>query len=199
MNSVEFQEKGFQPEEAKELASILEANKFDFVELSDGTYEAFGFGHRHESTKAREAFFLEFADIICPVLNKTKVYVTGGFKTVGAMVNALKTVDGISLARPVCQEPCFCKDILAGRVTGAIRMQMDDSDFGITNIAAGTQIRQISKDQEPVDLSRMENFGASKEDMGIWFQGLSQDAKLEKYGYVDLGIVHAQAYDILAV
>jgi 2,4-dienoyl-CoA reductase-like NADH-dependent reductase (Old Yellow Enzyme family) len=44
MNSVEFQEKGFQPEEAKELCSILEANKFDFIELSGGTYEALGFG-----------------------------------------------------------------------------------------------------------------------------------------------------------
>lgn len=38
MNSVEFQDKGFQPEEAKQLAAILEENKFDFIELSGGTY-----------------------------------------------------------------------------------------------------------------------------------------------------------------
>jgi 2,4-dienoyl-CoA reductase-like NADH-dependent reductase (Old Yellow Enzyme family) len=62
MNSVEFQDKGFQPEEAKQLASILEENKFDFIELSGGTYEALGFGHKRESTKAREGFFGKFSD-----------------------------------------------------------------------------------------------------------------------------------------
>jgi 2,4-dienoyl-CoA reductase-like NADH-dependent reductase (Old Yellow Enzyme family) len=66
-NSVEFQEKGFQPEEAQELARILEENKFDFVELSGGTYEAMAFVHKRESSKKREAFFMEFADMITPV------------------------------------------------------------------------------------------------------------------------------------
>lgn len=197
MNSVEFQDNGFQPEEAKELASILETNKFDFIELSGGTYESLAFVHKRESTRAREAFFLEFAETICPVLSKTKVYVTGGFKTVGAMVNALKTVDGIGLARPVCQEPRLCKDILAGRVTGAIKMQMDDNDFGITNVAAGTQIRQIGKDQEPIDLSKPENFEAFQKDMGVWFQGLSQDTKLEKYGYIDLETAQSAPYGVV--
>ena len=198
MNSVEFQEKGFQPEEAKELAAILEANKFDFIELSGGTYEALGFGHKRESTKAREGFFMEFADAITPQLSKTKVYVTGGFKTAGAMVKALQTVDGVGLARPVCQEPRLCKDILAGRVQGAIKMQMDDNDFGITNVAAGTQIRQIGKDQEPIDLSRTENLEAFKKDMGAWFQGLSQDTKMEKYGYIDLETAQAAPYGVAA-
>ncbi|KAM0703466.1 hypothetical protein Q7P35_009405 [Cladosporium inversicolor] len=198
MNSVEFQEKGFQPEEAKELASILEANKFDFIELSGGTYEALGFGHKRESTKAREGFFLEFADAITPQLKKTKVYVTGGFKTAGAMVSALKTVDGVGLARPVCQEPRLCKDILAGRVSGAIKMQMDEDDFGMTNVAAGTQIRQIGKDQEPIDLSKTENLEAFKKDMGAWFQSLSQDTKMEKYGYIDLETAQAAPYGVAA-
>lgn len=39
INSVEFQEKGFQPEEAKQLCEALEEHAFDFVELSGGTYE----------------------------------------------------------------------------------------------------------------------------------------------------------------
>lgn len=51
MNSVEFQEGGFQPEEAKKLASMLEEHKFEFVELSGGTYENLKFGHERESTK----------------------------------------------------------------------------------------------------------------------------------------------------
>ena len=51
MNSVEFQEGGFQADEAKKLAAMLEEHKFDFVELSGGTYENLKFGHERESTK----------------------------------------------------------------------------------------------------------------------------------------------------
>lgn len=97
INSAEFQADGFQPEEARELVRILEENTFDFVELSGGTYEQLVFYHKRESTKKREAFFIEFADLIAPGLKKTKVYVTGGFKTVGAMISALGTVDGVGL------------------------------------------------------------------------------------------------------
>ena len=139
INSVEFQEKGFQPEECRELCANLEKNSFDFVEISGGTYEHLAFAHQRESTKKREAFFLEFAEAIVPALNKTKTYITGGFKTVGAMVQALDTVDGVGLARPVCQEPRLCKDILEGRVRGAILPRLDQQNFGLTNVAAGTQ------------------------------------------------------------
>lgn len=143
LNSVEFQDKGFSPEEAKEISSLLEQNRFDFIELSGGTYEKLAFAHQRESTKKRESFFLEFAEQIVPALTKTKTYVTGGFKTVGAMVSALDTVDGVGLARPVCQEPSLAKDILDGKVKGAIEQKLDQDNFGITNVAAGTQIRQV--------------------------------------------------------
>jgi hypothetical protein len=76
-------------------------------------------------------------------------------------------------------------------------MQMDDNDFGITNVAAGTQIRQIGKDQEPIDLSKKENFEAFQKDMGVWFQGLSSDTKLEKYGYIDLETAQAAPYGVV--
>jgi 2,4-dienoyl-CoA reductase-like NADH-dependent reductase (Old Yellow Enzyme family) len=128
-NSVEFQDKGFNPEEACKLCRMLEENWFDFVELSGGTYEHLAFSHQRESTKKREAFFMEFADSIAPALKKTKTYVTGGFKTVGAMVKSLGAVDGIGLARPVCQEPHLCRDILEGKVKGAIKQRLDDSNL----------------------------------------------------------------------
>lgn len=88
----------------------------------------------------------------------------------------------------------LCKDILAGRVLGAIKMQMDEDNFGLTNVAAGAQMRQIGKDQEPIDLSKTENLEAFKKDMGTWFQGLSQDAKMEKYGFIDLESAQAAPY-----
>ncbi|KAF2186945.1 FMN-linked oxidoreductase [Zopfia rhizophila CBS 207.26] len=111
--------------------------------LSGDTYEELTFVHKRESTKKREAFFMEFADLIVPALKETKAYVTGGFRSVGAMVDALKTVDGIGLARPVCQEPRLAKDILSGKVNAVIHQQLEDSDFGVV---AGNQIRQMGKD-----------------------------------------------------
>jgi len=198
LNSVEFQDKGFEPEEAKKLCALLEENRFDFVELSGGTYESLAFGHKRDSTKKREAFFLEFADLIAPVLSKTKTYVTGGFKTVGAMVSALDVVDGVGLARPLAQEPRFCKDVLSGKIKGAIKQQFDENDFGITNVAAGTHIRQIGKDHEPIDLSKGENVDAFKKDMGAWGQKLGGDKEMKEYGYVDITSSEAVPYGTAA-
>lgn len=165
INSVEFQEKGFSPEEAQLLCQALERARFDYVELSGGTYEALAFGHKRESTKKREAFFLEFADGIVKPLTKTKSYITGGFKSVGAMVKALETVDGIGLARPTCQEFGLPVDILEGNASGAIKMDLDDSDYRITSIAAATQIKQVGNGEEPIDLSDAENVRRFIEDM----------------------------------
>ncbi|KAK3711194.1 hypothetical protein LTR37_009787 [Vermiconidia calcicola] len=189
LNSVEFQESGFQPEEAKELCSLLEANGFDFVELSGGTYQKLAFDislYPRESTKKREAFFMEFADLIAPALKKTKVYVTGGFKTVGAMVNAVSTIDGVGVARPTCQEPRLAKEILEGRVKGAIKLRFDENDFGIQLVAAGTHIQQIGRDHEPIDLSQEENANAFVKDMGVWAEKMGADKEFREQAYVDV-------------
>lgn len=108
------------------------------------------------------------------------------FKTVGAMVSALNTVDGVGLARPVCQEPRLCKDILNGKVKGAIEQKIDLQNFGLTNVVAGTQMRQIGKDQEPIDLSQEEKVDAFMKDMGAWGEKMSKDSAMESYGYMDL-------------
>ncbi|KAL2071041.1 hypothetical protein VTL71DRAFT_12276 [Oculimacula yallundae] len=186
INSVEFQDKGFSPEEAKNLCEALEKARFDFIELSGGTYESLAFEHKRESTVKRESFFIEFAEEIVKPLTKTKTYVTGGLKTVGAMVKALDTVDGVGLARPASQEPHLPKDILAGKVTGAIQLKLDDNNFGLTNVAAGTQIRQVGKDQEPIDLSVQENVDSFMKDMETWGKKLGSDKELKEYGYIDL-------------
>lgn len=186
INSAEFQADGFQPEEAKELVRILEENTFDFVELSGGTYEQLVFYHKRETTRKREAFFIEFADMIAPALKKTKVYVTGGFKTVGAMVNALDTVDGVGIGRPLAQEPAFCADIFSGKVQGAIAQKLDQDNFEITNVAAGAQIRQMGKHEQPVDLSVQENVDAFMADVGKWAEKRGKDTERKEYGYPDL-------------
>jgi 2,4-dienoyl-CoA reductase-like NADH-dependent reductase (Old Yellow Enzyme family) len=186
LNSVEFQDKGFQPEEAQKLCALLEENRFDFVELSGGTYESLAFGHKKESTKKREAFFLDFAEAITPSLKKTKSYITGGLKTVGAMVKALDVCDGVGLARPVCQEFHLPKDILNGKVNAAIEQKADQNNFGQTNMIAGTQIRQVGKDQEPVDMSEERNVEAFQKDMQTWMEKMQNNKEGKEYGYIDL-------------
>lgn len=58
--------------------------------------------------------------MIRPFLNKTKVYVTGGFRTASGMAQALKdnACDGVGIGRPLGAEPYLCKELLEGRVTG---------------------------------------------------------------------------------
>ena len=196
INSVEFQKGGFDPQEARDLCTSLEANEFDFVELSGGTYEELAFTHRRESTKQREAFFLDFAETIVPALTKTRTYIIGGFKSVGAMVNALNTVDGIGLARPVCQEPRLCADILSGKLKGAIKQRLDENNFGLTNVAAGSQIRMVGKDQEPIDLSQEQYEQAFMRDMGHWADLMAKDTGMYSFGYVDLESVKANPYGV---
>jgi 2,4-dienoyl-CoA reductase-like NADH-dependent reductase (Old Yellow Enzyme family) len=198
LNSVEFQDKGLDPDEAKERCKVLEDKRFDFVELSGGTFEKLAFSHQRESTKKREGFFLEFAELIAPVLSKTKTYITGGLRTVGAMVDALKTVDGVGLARPLAQEPHLCKNILERKVTGAIKQVIDENNFGLTNIAAGAQLRQISEGREPVDLSHQENLDALMKDLTVWGENMANDSSMRSYGYADILSSQAVPYETAA-
>lgn len=139
VNSVEFQDGGFSPEECRDLCVQLEKNGFDYVELSGGTYQALAFLHKRDSSKKREGFFLEFAEMIIPQLKKTKAYVTGGLRTVDAMVKALDSVHGVGLGRPATHEFDFPKKVLEGKVPSAIETLLDERDFGSSNVAAGTQ------------------------------------------------------------
>ncbi|KAM3154078.1 NADH-dependent flavin oxidoreductase nadA [Botrytis cinerea] len=185
MNSVEFQQDGFTPEDAKAACQALEGARFDYVELSGGTYEESAFVHKRESTKKRENFFIEFAEEIVKPLTKTKTYVTGGFKTVGAMVSALDTVDGVGLGRPAAQEFRLPKDILEGRVTASKKLAVDDTNFMISNVAAGTQMSQVGKDQEPIDLSIEKNVEIFMKEMAAWGARMAADKECKETGFID--------------
>ena len=178
INSVEFQSGGFDTKECAELCKKLEAAGLDFVELSGGTYEALGFQKR-DSTKAREAFFLDFAEVIIPALTKTKVYVTGGFRTGQAMVEAVKegSTHGIGLARPVCAELTICRDLIANKVHACAKPKLDENDFGITNIAAGTQIAQIGRGEGPFDYTNQEQVDDFLAKVNKYMQDMGEEMK----------------------
>ncbi|CAJ0564761.1 unnamed protein product, partial [Mesorhabditis spiculigera] len=145
-NSVEFQKDGLTMQDAKTMCGMIEDLGFDFIELSGGTYEHIEMHHTRDSTRAREAFFLEFADKIRPLFSKTKVYVTGGFRTVPGMCKALASdaCEGVGIARPAAQEPDLAKKLLDGVVKSAADSKLDPTNFILGMIAANTQMAQAS-------------------------------------------------------
>lgn len=164
INSVEFQDKGFSADEAAQLCELLEKHTFDFVELSGGTYEDGSWNRwERQSTKVREAFFLEFAEKIVPHLEKTKCFITGGLRTAGAMVEALGSVHGVGLGRPACTEPRLAADLLEGRVSSCIKPLLDDMDFTQTAGLANEQMKRIGNGQEPLDPSDQRAIDAFRE------------------------------------
>lgn len=192
LNSVEFQTDGLTTEEARELCAILQDEHgaaFDFLELSGGTYEELGMKWERESTRKREAFFLEFADLVVPGLGppsqrRTKVYITGGLRTVGAMVRALDVVDGVGIGRPATQEPNFANDLLEGRVTGAIKPFGPLEDISVGLALSGTQIQQIGSGEEPFDSGDEAAATSYLANLQQWAADMAADGdKLERYGY----------------
>jgi 2,4-dienoyl-CoA reductase-like NADH-dependent reductase (Old Yellow Enzyme family) len=142
LNSVEFQPGGQTPEDCRDLCLRLEEAGIDFLDLSGGTFEGRAFEHKKESTKAREAYFIEFAEAIRPMLKKTVLYVTGGFRTASGMASAIRSgaCDGIGLGRPLGAEPYLCKEILEGSVSGAIENFIP---LPKNTQATGSQLHQI--------------------------------------------------------
>ena len=193
LNSVEFQSGGLTPDEASELVSALqETAAIDFVELSGGTAEELGMDWKKESTRRREAYFLEFAEQIAPALGskeqrRTKVYLTGGLRSVGAMVAVLEKMDGVGLAKPAAQEPQLAKMILAGEVEGAIKQPpLFEQEYILGLMAAGTQLRMIGQGKAPFDISDPEQAAQFQKDLTAHFTALAEDGdKGTKYGYAE--------------
>jgi 2,4-dienoyl-CoA reductase-like NADH-dependent reductase (Old Yellow Enzyme family) len=93
----------------------------DFVEISGGSYEkvAFLLGDdetKKQSTIEREAYFIDFATKARRIAPKLPLILTGGFRTLEGMSWALKqnATDFVGVARPLCLNPRFPKDLLSG-------------------------------------------------------------------------------------
>lgn len=116
LNSADFQKGGFSEEESMAVVKELEKEQIDLLEVSGGTYEAsamIGDGQK-DSTKKREAYFLEYAEKVRKEFH-LPLMLTGGFRTAEAMKSALADgiVDLIGLARPLAVEPDLPARILA--------------------------------------------------------------------------------------
>lgn len=87
LNSADFQRGGFTEEESKDVVAQLAASEVDLIEISGGSYESpamMGAG-KSRNTLDREAYFLEYAQMVRSVAGNVPLAVTGGFRTREAM------------------------------------------------------------------------------------------------------------------
>ena len=128
LNSADFQRGGFTEEESVATMKVLADAGIDLIEISGGTYEAPAMSGGLEETKkdstlAREAYFLDFAEKARSAV-KVPLMVTGGFRTAAGMNEALRSgaVDIVGLARLLAIEPDAARGLLHGR-DGAQRVR----------------------------------------------------------------------------
>lgn len=117
INSADFQRGAFTEEESMVVIQMLDQEGMDLIEVSGGTYEraAMVGTMQKESTKQREAYFLDF---IVKVREKisTPLMLTGGFRTVETMNKAIENgeLDLIGLGRPFCIYPNVARELIDG-------------------------------------------------------------------------------------
>lgn len=112
LNSADFQRGGFGADDAATVVSWLNALPVDFVELSGGSYEvpAMQGGDRSASTRAREAYFIDFARDIAAIATMP-VMVTGGIRRREVAIDAINAEDGrpgvdlVGLGRALAADP----------------------------------------------------------------------------------------------
>jgi 2,4-dienoyl-CoA reductase-like NADH-dependent reductase (Old Yellow Enzyme family) len=131
LNSDDFRKGGFSHADCLRVVEMLNAESIDLLEISGGSYEQprlLGFEGKadsvaepiRESTRQREAYFLDYAVAIRKVA-KMPLMVTGGFRTRAVMTQALADghCDVIGLGRPLCTDPDAPARLLSGEIEGA--------------------------------------------------------------------------------
>ena len=134
LNSDDFRKGGFSHADCLQVVRWLDEEALDLLEISGGTYEqprlVGAVGRADDalplrpSTRAREAYFLDYAAAIRRVA-RMPLMVTGGFRTRAGMEAALasRDCDVIGLGRPLCWQPDFPRRLLAREVDGIERVE----------------------------------------------------------------------------
>ncbi|MGH8504402.1 MAG: NADH:flavin oxidoreductase/NADH oxidase family protein [Stenotrophobium sp.] len=121
LNSADFQRGGFTEEESLDAIRALVVAGIDLVEISGGTYEAPAMTgietkvKAKASTRAREAYFLEFAEKVRAAV-KVPLMLTGGFRSIEGMAQVLDSgaIDFVGLGRLLAVEPDAPARLLRG-------------------------------------------------------------------------------------
>ncbi|MBC2644244.1 MULTISPECIES: NADH:flavin oxidoreductase/NADH oxidase family protein [unclassified Rhodococcus (in: high G+C Gram-positive bacteria)] len=127
LNSADFQRGGFTEEESRGVLAALALEGIDLIEVSGGSYESPAMmGTAAASTRAREAYFLEYARTVRTLVGDIPLAVTGGFRSRTAMDNAIEggECDVVGIGRPTATTPGSAEVILAGRAPALVAHQV---------------------------------------------------------------------------
>ncbi len=157
LNSADFQRGGFSEEESLDVMAALAEAGIDLIEISGGTYEAPAMTGVRESTRSREAYFLDFADKVRGRIPQTPLMVTGGFRSAAGMNAALASgsLDLCGIARLLAIEPNVSQRLLQGQnprqTVRPIKTGIGMVDrMAIMEVTWYTrQLRRIGRGQEP--------------------------------------------------
>lgn len=205
LNSDDFRKGGFSHADCLGVVRWLNDEAVDLLEISGGSYEQprlLGNPGREAdavavrpSTRAREAYFLEYAESIRGVATMP-LMVTGGFRTRAGMEAALDSgaTDVIGIARPFCTHPDVARQLLDREIDElpAFERQLHLRANGrlsptspwlaakMVNVlgAQGWYYQQMERlaDGQPVDLDRgvLRSFGR------YWWNDLTRAARLRR-------------------
>ena len=122
LNSADFQRGGFTEDESLVVVDALVEAGIDLLEVSGGTYSSAAMmgldDSLRESTRQREAYFLDYALRVRAAHPNLPLMLTGGFRTVEAMNDAVASggIDIVGLGRPLTLEPDVPGALLSGSV-----------------------------------------------------------------------------------
>ncbi len=122
LNSADFQKGGFSLEDCVTVARWLSEDSIDLLEISGGTYEQLSLmgvepTEVRESTRKREAYFIEYAAAIKQAA-QVPLMITGGFRSRTVMEDAIEAgeIDLVGLARPLCTQPDLPRRLIEKRL-----------------------------------------------------------------------------------
>ncbi len=157
LNSADFQRGGFSEEESLAVMQALAEAGIDLIEISGGTYEAPAMTGVRDSTRAREAYFLDFADKVRARIPATPLMVTGGFRSAAGMNAALASgsLDLCGIARLLAIEPEVSRRLLGGE-NPSQSVRPIKTGIGMVDRMAimevtwySRQLRRIARGQDP--------------------------------------------------
>lgn len=117
LNSADFQRGGFTEAESRAVVAALRDEDLDLIEVSGGSYEQPAMmGTAAAGTRAREAYFLEYARTVRDLAGGIPLAVTGGFRSHAAMAAAVEAGDTavVGIGRPSATTPAAAVEILSG-------------------------------------------------------------------------------------
>jgi 2,4-dienoyl-CoA reductase-like NADH-dependent reductase (Old Yellow Enzyme family) len=180
LNSADFMKDGFSETDSMAVVDQLSRAGMDLIEISGGTYENPSMmgslkGRVRESTRKREAYFIDYAERVRRVAT-APLAVTGGFRTTQGMQAALDSgaTDFVGLARPLALVPDLPLRVLADRnyaldlATPTTGIKMLDKALGIGLVWFEQQIHRMARGRAPKkNLSAWRTVWMQLTDMGV--------------------------------